>query len=664
MKTSSLVLTREQEEKLVDYAVHRMVSLEEDNRERMDADELSWDIYHNSRSDRRSPDTIFSKSNVPVPLTTLVVDHFVARAEDDLTGTTPYFRFDAQGPSDMEKAEAYDRYFNWKLEKRGHIRDALEEAYLQIFIQRAAVLKSTFNDDTTRYMDREARVLYHINGDTPVIIEGLGYIVEGQAVFLQMVDPMTGVPKMVLEDDPSFEFNPEQHEFREYTKGIEIEVVRYRGPRTVIVDSDRFFAPTSAESLNDADFIAEKYDKPLTWAEDLWLKRKYRSWTSYEANREKLDADSKTETFKNTESRENLSFDTDNKKLEIVECWIKRDVLGLGYPQEFVLFYDPNARVAIYYEYVAKITPDKRIPYTAISIGRDRNRWWGYSLPERIRVYQEYIDKQFNSQSFRNELSANPVVGANPQVLEEEPDDVEIHAGKVFTLKDGYTIKDFISAMELPKEPQKTQDLIDFVFGIVQLWLGVSNLAQGDYQALAPANTATGVEATLREAGKIGRRWARRVVRGFEEHITKQVKLAMATTNEKEVYEYLEGDVKHFQEMTPEKLQNLAVDVTVEMAQEQSQRALERADMALKTIERYFSYGPELRPFVKPMLENILKALSYENADNYLPEDAPDVPRDDTGKPVETPPQLSGAVQGQGNSNSGGANQHQKGINR
>ena len=91
----------------------------DDNKERHNRDALSWDVYHNRREDREVVDTIWDKSNCPVPLTSLVVDHFVSRSEDEITGTAPYFRFDPQGPQDVRPAEDYDRYFNWKLEKVG-----------------------------------------------------------------------------------------------------------------------------------------------------------------------------------------------------------------------------------------------------------------------------------------------------------------------------------------------------------------------------------------------------------------------------------------------------------------------------------------------------------------------------------------------------------------
>ena len=137
----------------------------------------------------------------------------------------------------------------------------------------------------------------------------------------------------------------------------------------------------------------------------------------------------------------------------------------------------------------SKLTPDNKVPYTAVSIGKERNRWCGRSLPERIRSFQEYVDKQFNSQSYRNELAANPIVGVNPQAVEDEPEDVELHAGKIFELKDQSSIDEFIQFAAIPNVDIRTQDLIDFVFGIVQLWLGVSNMAPVSYTHLRAHET-------------------------------------------------------------------------------------------------------------------------------------------------------------------------------
>ena len=684
MKQTNLILSQDQEETLVKYACKRLEELKTDNKDRIEVDRGGWNVYNNERSDREGSDTVYAHSNVPIPLTSLVVDHFLARAEDEITGTSPYFKFIPQGAGDVASSEMYDKYFNWKLEKQARTRERLEESYLHMFIQRAVILKVTYEETVSEWIDYEKKALF--NNQTGEFEESLvvGPIIHGNVNFVPTMSP-EGAPTMALQEDPTFVLDPQLHTFEDYPEGVPSQEVKYAGPRSLIIDSDRFLAPSKVEHLDDADFICELYDKDYKWMETMFLEREWLNFgQAYESF--KKDANPRTEIDNNKASKEDLSFDNlDNPMFQVVECWIKRDILGTGTPQEFCLFLEPETKTALYYEYMAKLTPDNRLPYTTISIGRAKNRWWGPSLPEKINIYQEFVDKQFNSEAYRSELSSNPIITVNPQALEDEPDDIEIHAGKIFQLKDQNQLADFIEFAAILSVDVKTQELLDFVFGMVQLWLGVSNMAQGDYQALAPANTATGVEATLREASKIGRRWMRRIVRGLEQHLTKMVKLAMTTLDKEEVFEYTEGDASAFATMTPESIKNLDVNATVVLSQDQGQRAMEKANMALQTQERYFNYPPEMRPFVRPMLKRILDAMGFENSDELLPQEAPADPRQQaevaklqadaqavgegggsggSGGSGQGPPpptdKIDAQTQGMGNSNPQGQNQYQQ----
>jgi len=596
----------------------------------------------------------------------------MARAEDEITGTSPYFKFDAQGAGDIDMAEAYDKYFNWKIEDRANTRERLEESYLHLFIQRALVLKSTYREDISTWYDYERAALFNRETGEFEEIPGEGPIIEGDAQFIPEINPMTGETELRLSSDPSFQMIPGVHEFQPLPQGVPTQQVKYRGPRSEVIDSDRFLCPSHAESLDEADIIVELYDKDMRWAREMFLERDWLSFGDY-VNMVKKDANPRSPIEKNEGRSENLAFDSDeNPSIQVLECWMKRDVLGTGTPQEFCVFIDPETEKPLYYEFVAKLTPDNSVPYTSVSIGKERNRWCGRSLPERIRSFQEYVDKQFNSQSYRNELAANPIIGVNPQAVEDEPEDVELHAGKIFELKDQSSIDEFIQFAAIPNVDVRTQDLIDFVFGIVQLWLGVSNMAQGDYQALAPANTATGVEATLREASKIGRRWMRRIVRGFENHLTKLVQVSMATMDEEEVFEYMEGDVRAFGVMTPDAIRDIGINVRVILSQDQGQRAIEKANLALQTQDRYFQSTPEMRPFIRPMLKRILDAMGFEKTDELLPPEAPADPKteaeiskmlgDNTaqGESPEPTDGVAAATAGMGNSNPSGMNQYQR----
>ena len=91
MKETNLKLSYKQETDLVDYLMDRMEQLKTDNKDRIDADKLSGARDLNDRSDRFEHDTVWANSNVPVPMTSLIVDHFLARAADEITGSRPDF---------------------------------------------------------------------------------------------------------------------------------------------------------------------------------------------------------------------------------------------------------------------------------------------------------------------------------------------------------------------------------------------------------------------------------------------------------------------------------------------------------------------------------------------------------------------------------------------
>ena len=386
MKDSNFRISEKQERDLIDYLMDRLDQLKTDNEERISADKLSWNTYNNDRSDRVQHDTIYAQSNVPIPMTSLVVDHFLARAEDEITGTSPYFKFVPQGPSDLGSAESFDKYFNWKLETRGRIRERLEESYLHVFIQRAAILKSVYEEKFSQWLDFERNALF--NRETGQFEEILDYgpILEGEASFTPSIDPASGMAEMRLDQDPSFVMRPEIHEFSPFPEGIPTQQIKYQGPRTVVVDSDRFLCPSTVENVEDADVIMELYDKSIRWVNDLFYESEWFKYGDF-ANMIKKDANPQTDSVKNDDYKENLSFDNDKfPMVQVVECWVRRDIMGTGIPQEFVVFMEPQCRKIIYYEYIAKVTPDNKIPYNTISIGKYQNRWWGQSLPERLRV--------------------------------------------------------------------------------------------------------------------------------------------------------------------------------------------------------------------------------------------------------------------------------------
>jgi len=652
MPDRNLQLSSEQEDKLFKYLEKRVETLETLNEARIKADRHSWNVYENSRKDREAPDSIFEYSNLSIPLTSLIVDHFSARADDALLGTSPFFRFDAQGVSSEMTAEDYDRYFIWKLETRGKTRKTYSDALRSVYIQRSVFLKAVYEDSRTSWVDREARVLMNLQTGEPVELLGVGYVLESETEFLQMQKP-DGSTGIYLQQDPTFEVIPGVHEFADYNKGIEMQTTHFQGPRSVEVPYDQILVP-DVKDLAKADIVVEKFDKTLEWVKRRWSDRNGLSFEDYEGRIKNTDASRKTNKDKEKEDGElpdeDLDFDRDKIVRPLHEVWLRRNVLGASMEQDVYLLVDLDAKTIVDYEFTAKMTPDGKHPYTKVNIRRHK------SLVEAILQYQNFVDMQFNSESFRNALAANPMTGTDNSKFRNEEEDLTIMPGRNVNMKEDQKINEAITFTDMPQKELVTQKLIDFVFGVVQLWLGVSNLAQGDYQALAPANTATGVEATLQEASKIGKMWMRDIIEGLEENLFKLTQLAIYTLDQEEVFEYMEGEVRSFGAMSPQDLMDLDVKVTVVMAPQRSQRDLERNELILKIVERYLLYPEFMRPYVRPAMEDMLETLGIEDPTKYLPENAPEMPREAPAA-GEGDGSTEVATAGMGNSNTQGRNQ-------
>ncbi len=626
MRKPNLRLTDQQIADLGIYSKDRLASLREDNSARIKADKASWKTYERQRGDRAQPDTVYEQSNVSIPLASMVVDNFVSRADDAVTGTAPYFNFKGRGASDPIKAFECEQFFRYKLEKKGKTRAIMQDGYEPIFVQRAAFFKAIYSEKVDKWQDYEKRILWNAIEDEPIELIPPGqtepvYIIEGEHEFIEVNDPVLGLRKQSA-TIPFFFLNEEIQEWRPSPNGLKYTNTLFKGVKAVHVDYDAILIPTTAEDVADADII-EMYDKPIEWAKNMWVERESMTFDAFKDKLNALDANSKTETERAKEGKENLSFDKKSGRVKVLECWFTRDVLETGEPQRIVVWVDADTFTPISWEYRSIVVPSGNTPYTAIAIGKKANRWWGRSLVEMVDDLQEFVDKQFNSQAARNELAANPLTGVDRGNLEDdEEDDVEVHVGKQFNVKPGKNIRDVFSFTEMPKLDSKTGELIDFVIEIVQLWLGVSDLSQGDSQDISKHNTATGIEATLREASKLSRKWIRRIVRGYSGLLDEMVSLTLATIDENEVFEVLEGEATFIRQMSAQELSSIDIDVSLVLTQNEGGRMIENARAAIETQQYYFDMlmtNPQMALLTRPMAVVILRELGFPDADSLLP---------------------------------------------
>lgn len=623
MRSSTLRLTsKEQEAELTDYVKRRLQELDRDNDDRIKADRDADLAYRIQKAARAMPGTLFEKSNFPVPLTSWVVDHFSARTEDELLSRDPFVRFKPQGPADDDVARGIDRLAAYKFFDQGSVKTDLQKAVYPMFAHRALILKAVYREEFNEWEEYDLDVLFDKTTGQPVEILGHGYIVKDVDTFTPVMDAATGGQMELLDADPTFRLDPEKHYYARSSSPVRFKERLFASPRSVQVDSDRFRAPSDARTLNEADFISEEYDKGVWWVMERFTEREWKKADDYLAALKNETAEKKTKGRRADLSRENLRFDMKTKRVGVHECWIEYDALGWGKPQKLVVWYDRKRDTLISYDFSVKISPRGRQPFTAIPIWQQDDVWWGYSIPEMLKPIQEYVDLQFNRHSHRNAINTTPIVGEHPDAIEGATTFAAMKPFDVVTLAEGKRIQDWIETFVIPNADHDTQDLIDKAIYWVNFWLGISNLARGDYSDVPQNTTLGGQEATLKEAGKLSRRWTRRVISGLEDHMTLLVRLLLETMDEVEVYTFLEGDKRQAAAIEAARVRDFLIDAKLVINSEQSAKTIEINRLTLEIIDKYATYlmtAPWMIPMVRPLMKSSLFMLGHDNVDTLLP---------------------------------------------
>jgi hypothetical protein len=308
-----------------------------------------------------------------------------------------------------------------------------------------------------------------------------------------------------------------------------------------------------------------------------------------------------------------------------VEFWVTRDVLGIGEPQNVMVLYDEESEKLIYYEFVEKICPDRKRPFVAIAIGKAKKRWWGPSIPEKVAQYQEKIDRNFNGESYRNEKSANPLTGVDESALAEEPanDDLDFGPDEIIRLRGGKKVDDYVSFATVPQVDYNTSKMADLILWFVQRWLHMSNTNMGDLAQTngGEAQTATGEEINQEENRTMARRWNRRIFSGYEALGKKLVQLtaALMPQNQKETFQFFEGEDVLTGTMTAQDIAGIDVDVRLVIKKKFTTEVRRKSEQALAIATAYIMLPPEVRIVFRQLYVDQYQALGYNDADRILP---------------------------------------------
>lgn len=645
-RKTNLVFTQEQERDLAVYLDEKYVSLRADNADRIQIDTEAWERYWNDVERRKGiAESIYPLSNIPIPVWAMVAEHFVSRIEEATSGDEPYWHYEAVGNKDENKATVYTDYFGWKLDQGG-VHQAMLDSQLPTVIQSATIQKATYVRDEIAWIDMETRVLHDKRTGQPIETITSGPVIENEDQWNEQEDPI-GVlghvanalgmgsgstnTRLHLASDPTIIFDPERHEWKIPPGGVKRSQVIYSGAKSEHVRFDRFFCAMDAATIESSDCM-ELQDRALDWFRANWLERPWAQWKTYEPIIKTGDTSPKVDTVDtglgigqptNAKKVENRVYDHVNPVRRVAEFWVERDVLGNGSmpPQKFVCWYDIDLKLLVNYEWQAKVCPDLKRPFTVTVLAKQPNRWCGRSLWQRGKQLFDGVDRLYNGIFYRTLQQANPPKGGDPSAAREEPTDIAYDPTKYYELNKNRTIDDLIQYAKVPDTNQRSQQTLEFLIFWIQLWLGISNIAQGDYAEVPANSTATGISKTLQEASLLGRRWIRRKLEADQEHLNKLVKIIIATIkeNQQEVYEYSDGDQRMVGTIMGAEVRTLNVHVTVVEQPHFKEQDINRSKAALATIDPYFKQlNPEVRKIMLPFILEILHTLGFKNAEEQL----------------------------------------------
>ena len=227
---TSYVLTRDQEDALVTYALDRIKQLEDQLGRKVKEGGLSKGQamqavisdpnsfmgkrerytlrFYNHVEDRKVPGTIYEQSNLTASLSQRITMQMVASAINFFFGQPDdidWFSSNAVGAEDETIADKIKKHSRWKVDQCG-VKHRFIEGLEFAFVRGEAVLKVT-HQERGQISKRTATILLDEQGD-PILDANEDYIVQGDAFVPQMAAPTAPNPG-IMQKIKSFFTGPE-----------------------------------------------------------------------------------------------------------------------------------------------------------------------------------------------------------------------------------------------------------------------------------------------------------------------------------------------------------------------------------------------------------------------------------------------------------------------
>ena len=672
-----LKLTYEQENKMIEHALTRITTLE-DELGRLTTSHSNWygngqnqtikqaagsymgkrqlyEMTYHNQLDWRSYliGGIFAESNLTVPLSRRIAQQQIARATNYFLGTEPWFGAYPVGKSDSSVADITDKYCKHKSNQsdlKGTIMSNIEGA----IIRGESVSKTIYKQDWTQYQ-KEAVIAVDAQGN-PFVASDADYIYETDAWLAMPIDP-TAIAEdgstppenitWVLQRDGQTQLPLGATDPKSLTFEMQIvprRQVRYRGADAKTVYYKDFLAPLSAPTLDEADIVVHLYDKPAIEIASIYVSalQEAKNETTretaariFESLQELVNGDESKKSYKNKErpelgesagttSREDDSDNADKSGeplIEIAEVYMHFDANEDGVQEDIVMMLDRKNRRPLFYDYVANRTPNGRRPFKVTRVNRVDGRWHGIGTMEVFQPLQEVVDLLVNRWNFSQSRSGNVIFWNRELTMEgEENPHLELNGGTTYTPK-GNVDPDMILKV-IPLHDIKGREIykeIEFFMQVAINMSGVSHVNDAQMLGMDTAKLATGVKNIERSGQEMFSIYLSQLQDGLEAVLRDFCIYSLAYLDQQEAFTYTEDDKAMQLTFGPDQVdRQVEMDVRLEMTRYKSEQDLAQAQSASAKVIEFYMLPPELQARVAPLYRQMLKAMQVAHVDEII----------------------------------------------
>lgn len=633
---TSLKLTAEQEQNLVNYAADRLNQLRMEVGLSVTNDVVpdSWmsirmrheQTYNGDLSWRVGLGSIFARSNLTLGSGIRHTRYISGRSQDDLLGTEPFFAALGARPDKEQLAKQLEEYVQSKVSETD-VREALREAQKIAIIRNEAVVKTTYVLDSTPFIG-PADVYCDQNGNPIQTQKGL-FIFKGEQFEPDPMAPTQGMVRMAK--DPSVSALPQQdgslilmmpegavQAWPIHIDALEQQHITKDGVHCETLDYRAFLCSLRHSSIQDADTCIHLYG-----ATPNALRARYGALSDVSASYFDWWDGPGDRKAKYEQGEQDSAGMRMTPEVLVAEQYMRFDPFGDNRDREIMLVWDVKSQRPIYYNYTANHY--KRRPFDVIpGLEKVPNRWFGRGIFSLIEDQILYEDSMFNRLNLKDSKEGTITVGYREACVDWKNGISPVVGGKdIYWLESTWDAgqKPPVQRIRLLEDIEHGQELLTLVQQAQNGIVGSIQSKDASTSGMNQSDTKYGIESIQQEADVIMKATEQQHIKAIDEVLDLVVDLVVENMDP-QVLQFVKG-MDQLATLNADEARNLTRDVRLLLTRSKSTQLFQSADQSIAVFVAYrqmMLQDPIGARLARPLVIAKLKALECDDADDVCPE--------------------------------------------